>query len=160
MVQQAGLAGDPEPSMGRVSAAFADWRIGRCSYFAQLWVDRNFALDYLLKSLEKVLDGAARATVRDLRVVLKAAAYDLLLDLAALVHRHDPAVPDPAGFDEHAAQMLDRHRAGLADALAAPLVATAAVLAPHQAGPLRAQFEQWLASSGWRLINAAGPCST
>src|SRR5262249_23714818 len=63
-VQAAGLAGAPRPAMGRIDARFADWRIGRSSHHAQLWIDRNFALDYTLKSLEKVLDGAPRHTVR------------------------------------------------------------------------------------------------
>lgn len=52
------------PSMGRRDARFADWCIGVCSQWAQLWVDRNFALDYTLKSLEKILDGDARRQVR------------------------------------------------------------------------------------------------
>ena len=42
-VQAAGLAGTPRPSMGRRDAEFADWRIGRFSHHAQLWVDRHFA---------------------------------------------------------------------------------------------------------------------
>jgi hypothetical protein len=51
------FGGAVRPSMGRVDARFADWRIGVASHWAQLWVDRNFALDYTLKSLEKVLEG-------------------------------------------------------------------------------------------------------
>src|SRR5260370_17124075 len=77
-VQAAGLAGAVRPSMGRVDARFADWRIGVASHWAQLWVDRNFALDYSLKSLEKVLDGPPRRIVRQARMVLKDAAYTLL----------------------------------------------------------------------------------
>ncbi|MFI0420283.1 B12-binding domain-containing radical SAM protein [Spongiactinospora sp. 9N601] len=59
-VQAAGLTGAIQPSMGRQAARFADLRIGVCSEWAQLWVDRNFALDYTFKSLEKTLDGRAR----------------------------------------------------------------------------------------------------
>jgi hypothetical protein len=77
-VQAAGLAGMPRPAMGRVDADFADWRIGRLSHHAQLWVDRNFALDYTFKSLEKILDGQPRLVVRDARVVLKDSAYTVL----------------------------------------------------------------------------------
>ncbi|MDT5026086.1 MAG: hypothetical protein QOE61_2512, partial [Micromonosporaceae bacterium] len=47
----AGLTRDERPAMGRVDTEYADWRIGVCARHAQLWVDRNFALDYLLKSL-------------------------------------------------------------------------------------------------------------
>jgi hypothetical protein len=53
-VQAAGLAEALRPAMGRQDAAFADWRIGHCSQWAQRWVDRHFALDYTLKSLEKL----------------------------------------------------------------------------------------------------------
>ncbi|MGH3791420.1 MAG: aldo/keto reductase [Pseudonocardiaceae bacterium] len=44
--EAAGLTDNLQPSMGRVEARFADWRIGVASYWAQLWIDRNFALDY------------------------------------------------------------------------------------------------------------------
>ena len=33
------------PSMGGVDARFTDWRIGVAPHWAQLRVDRNFALD-------------------------------------------------------------------------------------------------------------------
>ncbi|GAU71126.1 Clp family protein [Streptomyces sp. NBRC 110611] len=61
-VERAGLAGPVRPSMGRQDAEFADWRIGVCSQWAQLWVDRNFALDYTLKPLE--IRAAARVARR------------------------------------------------------------------------------------------------
>jgi hypothetical protein len=35
-VHAAGLTGIPRPSMGRLDAEFADWRIGRFSLHAQL----------------------------------------------------------------------------------------------------------------------------
>src|SRR5260370_39307980 len=84
-VQAAGLAGAVRPSMGRVDARFADWRIGVASYWAQLWVDRNFALDYTLKSLEKILDGPPRQAVRQARVVLKDAAYSVLGEMISAI---------------------------------------------------------------------------
>jgi hypothetical protein len=65
-VHAVGLTGTPRPSMGRLDAEFADWRIGRFSHHAQLWVDHHFALDYTLKSLEKGLDGRLRHAVRRL----------------------------------------------------------------------------------------------
>ena len=86
------------PSMGRVDAAFADWRIGACSVHAQLWVDRNFAIDYTLKSLEKILDGTSRRLVRGARVVIKQAAFALLTRMLALIAETPTTHPDPAGF--------------------------------------------------------------
>ncbi|MGH3923443.1 MAG: radical SAM protein, partial [Pseudonocardiaceae bacterium] len=49
--QAAGLTGRADPSMGRVEARYADWRIGILARWSQRWIDRNFALDYTLKSL-------------------------------------------------------------------------------------------------------------
>jgi hypothetical protein len=80
-VEAAGLAGTVRPAMGRVDADFVDWRIGRCSHYAQLWIDRNFALDYTLTSLEKLLDGGPYRAVRAARTVVKDAAYAVLDDL-------------------------------------------------------------------------------
>ncbi|GAA3755979.1 hypothetical protein [Salinactinospora qingdaonensis] len=77
-VEAAGLSGHPRPSLGRIDADFADWRIGICSQLAQLWIDRNFALDYTLKSIEKILEGEARHQVRHTRSLLKDAAFALL----------------------------------------------------------------------------------
>ncbi|MGH3720866.1 MAG: hypothetical protein ACRDRI_18865 [Pseudonocardiaceae bacterium] len=71
--------------MGRRDAEFADWRISRFSHHAQLWIDRHFALDYTLKSLEKILDGHPRHAVRTARLVLKDAAFDLLHAMVALL---------------------------------------------------------------------------
>jgi len=61
--------------MGRLDADFADWRIGRFAHHVQLWIDRHFALDYTLKSLEKFLDGHTRHSVRAARVVFKDGEY-------------------------------------------------------------------------------------
>src|SRR5262249_41187550 len=98
-VQAAELAGAPRPAMGRIDARFADWRIGRSSHHAQLWIDRNFALDYTLKSLEKVLDGTPRHTVRGARVVLKDAAYTLLGHMLTLIDRYPQAPERVQMFD-------------------------------------------------------------
>lgn len=89
-VQAAGLAGTARPSMGRVDARFADWRIGVASHWAQSWVDRNFALDYTLKSLEKILDGQPRHTVREARMILKNAAYTVLGEMITLIGTAQP----------------------------------------------------------------------
>lgn len=93
-VQEAGLAGEPQPAMGRVGARFADWRIGVASEWAQRWVDRNFALDYMLKSLEKILDGSSRRAVRGARVVLKDASYTVLGGMIADKHARFRALFD------------------------------------------------------------------
>ncbi|WP_433379353.1 B12-binding domain-containing radical SAM protein [Streptosporangium sp. CA-115845] len=158
-VQAAGLAGQVRPSMGRVDAAFADSRIGVCSERAQLWVDRNFAIDYTLKSLEKVLDGEPRRQVRAARVVIKDAAFTILTGMINLVDGYvDPSqgVPLTAGLDA----LLDAEFDRLRDRMATTVPAVVAALPGQAADRLVYEHQRWAASTGWELINAADPCGT
>lgn len=77
-VEQAGLAGDFNLLMGRRDARFVDERIGRLSHMGQLWVDRSFSLDYLLKSIDKTCGTVVRDQIRKMRVLIKIAAYEVL----------------------------------------------------------------------------------
>lgn len=92
--QAAGLTGGIRSAMGRQDARFADPCIGVCSRWAQLWVDRNFALDYTLKSLEKILDGEPRAAIRRARRVVKDAAYTVF---GHMIRTIDDTPPDSCG---------------------------------------------------------------
>ncbi len=78
MVEEEGLARDYKYSMGRRDAAYRDSRIGLLSHCSQLWVDRNFSLDYTLKSVEKVSPKPNRPYVRELRNVVKKFSYEFL----------------------------------------------------------------------------------
>lgn len=158
-VQTAGLAGAARPSLGRIDARFADWRIGVCSRNAQLWIDRHFALDYTLKSLEKILDGTPRHHVRRARVVLKDAAFTLLTAMLTLI---DTIGPDGATDDfEHRLRTvmdeqvatLDRRMAGTVEALLPHLPTDSAAVLQHE-------LHRWQHTDGWRLINAAEACGT
>ncbi|MXQ65019.1 radical SAM protein [Actinomadura rayongensis] len=159
-VDAAGLAGAPDPSMGRVEAQYLDWRIGVLSHRAQLWVDRNFALDYTLKSLEKLADGDRRHAIRDTRAILKRAGYSLLGGMLSLLDRTAPDTAHRAGLDEACAQFADtlmiRLRARIDDAV----TALARDLPPADAGILLAEHAHWANTDAWRLINAADPCGT
>lgn len=159
-VQAAGLALDSEPSMGRVDAGFSDWRIGRCSYFAQMWVDRNFALDYTLKSLEKILDGRPRHLVRGARVVLKEAAFALLTRMLAEIDRTPLSGSDVEGFDDVVQAMMDEQLVRLAEAMSVTVEDLVPGLPDSAAGMLVAQHRQWERPQDWRLINSADPCGT
>jgi len=161
-VQAAGLAGALRPAMGRQDATFADWRIGRCSGWAQRWVDRNFALDYTLKSLEKLLDGPPRQITRGTRVIIKDAAFRLLgamLDAIAAV----PALADDLGgaaLDTRLHQQADIELARLRDELASPCRQLQTALPDEHAAFLRRELDRWANTDGWTLINAADPCGT
>lgn len=161
-VQAAGLAGEIRPSMGRVDARFADWRIGVASRWAQRWVDRNFALDYTLKSLEKILDGKPRHAVRQARAVLKDAAYTVLGEMISAAESQPPA-----GTAEAASRLSARIGVLLSteiDVLRARMEsAVQEVAASLPAGHVRMLYrehERWQSATGWQLINAADPCGT
>lgn len=162
LVQAAGLAGAARPSMGRLDADYADWRIGAASARAQLWVDRNFPLDYTLKSLEKILDGSARDAVREARVVLKQAAYDLLGQMI------DGIRVAPRQSSPRARELLDAQLGACADLLISDLQVAMAQAATQVRGVLPAasaalldrEVDRWLEVQGWTLINAAEACGT
>ncbi|WP_203217876.1 B12-binding domain-containing radical SAM protein [Nocardia terpenica] len=157
----AGLTGDPNPMMGRLDAHFADWRIGVFSGHAQRWVDRNFALDYALKSIDKLIDGQPRHVVRAARRVLKDAAFELLTTMVAML----PTYPlEGAQLPDVLSSELDGVRerlfAKLRDQVAVAVGHTCAILPAGDAAFLRDQHVRWSQRTGWDLINAADPCGT
>lgn len=158
--QTAGLTGQTRPSMGRVDAQFADWRIGVLSRWAQLWVDRNFAFDYTLKSLEKLADGRRCQVIRDARTVLKRAAYTLFGDMLTLLDQTDPARHENRKLDDACAELahiqLTRLRGEVGDTVAL----VAAELPAVEADILTREHTRWTRDSSWQLINAADPCGT
>ncbi|HEX2417106.1 MAG TPA: radical SAM protein [Micromonosporaceae bacterium] len=161
-VQQAGLAGELRPSMGRIDARYADWRIGVASGWAQRWVDRNFALDYTLKSLEKVLDGTPRRTVRGAREVLKDAGYVVLGRMITAIEAQPleggPSAELALSDRIHVAleAEIDRLRGQMSDTVSVVL----GVLDSSPAAMLRREHGRWESENEWPLINAADSCGT
>lgn len=158
-VEAAGLAGTVRPSMGRVDATFADSRIGACSERAQLWVDRNFALDYTLKSLEKILDGEPRRQVRAARVVIKDAAFAVFTGMLHLIDEcADASLGSQltAGLDAMLEEQFERLRSRMDDTVPGVVAA----LLSQAADRLLYEHTRWAAATGWELINAADPCGT
>lgn len=78
LVEEQGLATELVSSMGKRDARFLDERIGKISKWAQRWVDLNFSLDYLLKSLEKITSGFEKEEIRKVRYILRDHSYILL----------------------------------------------------------------------------------
>lgn len=159
-VEAQGLTGAERPSMGRVDASFADWRIGIASEHAQLWVDRNFALDYTFKSLEKVLDGPPRYAVRDARVVIKDGAFLVFGDLLRLIDLRELADPAPDAMRADLRAMMETRFQELQDRMAVTVTEVMPVLAASDADLLSHEYERWAGSHSWQLINAADPCGT
>lgn len=155
----AGLTGDAEPLMGRIACRYRDWRIGIASSWAQRWVDRHFAFDYTLKSLEKVLDGAPRHAVRQARVTLRDSAYKVLgamiteIDATAL-KRPDQAEDLSARIEaalDTRAEVLRRHMAPTINDVGRHLVGEHATV-------LRQAYVRWHCATRWELINASDSC--
>ena len=161
-VQAAGLAGEIRPSMGRVDARFADWRIGVASRWAQLWVDRNFALDYTLKSLEKILDGQPRHAVRQARVVLKDAAYTVLGEMISAIDAQSPgsAASASSRLSARIGALLDMQIDLLHARMESAVQEAAASLPAEHVRMLYREYERWQSAAGWQMINAADPCGT
>jgi radical SAM superfamily enzyme YgiQ (UPF0313 family) len=161
-VQEAGLAEAARPSMGRVDARFADWRIGVASRWAQLWVDRNFAFDYTLKSLEKVLDGQSRHAVREARSVLKDTAYHVLGEMISSIdaqpYRNAAAAQDQ--LSARVGAMLDVQIDVLRARMEGAMRDVTSGLPREHVRMLYREHDRWQSASGWRPINAADPCGT
>jgi hypothetical protein len=161
-VQAAGLAGVARPSMGRVDAGFADWRIGVASDWAQRWVDRNFALDYTLKSLEKVLDGPPRHSVRQARTVLKDSAYTVLGSMITQIEtqpREHDAKAETA-LSAHIGTELDAQLGFLRARMDTALREAIPRLPAGHVATLDREHQRWQSTVDWQLINAADPCGT
>jgi hypothetical protein len=159
IVAARGLAGHADPGLGRVEARFADWRIGVCSRRAQMWVDRHFALDYTLKSLEKIGDALTARRMRTARVVIKDASFRVLTGMLELIGAYVVDQVDP-GMDTAVTELLDIEAARLAAELGTAVEALAAVLPLPSRQMLDREFRRWRAARGWQLINAGDPCGT
>lgn len=156
----AGLTGQAEPLMGRVACRYRDWRIGIASSWAQRWVDRHFALDYTLKSLEKVLDDAPRHAVRQARVVLKDAAYQVLGDMIAVIGEYGLERPEEEAALSVRIEAALEARAGM---LRRQMATTVGEVGRHLTGvhaaTLAREHGRWASSASWELINAGESCA-
>ncbi len=158
-VQARGLTGKSDLTMGRVDARFVDWRIGVCSHRAQMWVDRHFALDYTLKSLEKILDGAPLRRVRNARGVIKDGSFRVLAGMLDLIPTYVSDTADP-GLDGAVRALLDTEVGELTGALSRAIEQVLPTLLASNWRLLDREFSRWCSVEGWQLINANDPCGT
>lgn len=156
----AGLTGEHDPAMGRVDARFADWRIGLAARWAQRWIDRHFALDYTLKSLEKLLDDQPKQQVRQARRTIKTAAYRLLGSMIEAIDATNLTNGSADDLDAELRRLAEHQLTALRADLDASLTATGQALTGRYRALLRREHNRWTATTSWRLINAADPCGT
>jgi len=72
------LLKDENLLMGKHNCDYLDKKIGIMSRFSQMWIDRNFSLDYLLKSLMKIETENNIRSLERLRFSIKDNSYNLL----------------------------------------------------------------------------------
>jgi hypothetical protein len=170
-----GLLGAFNPNMGRFEARYLDPEIGVFSDCAQRWIDRNFALDYLLKSIEKYTQGAAHDRVRSMRALIKDYAYDLLGLMIGLWDANSPdlhlsaakrravglhaqaaafrAARGVAGKKQVVLQLMDAHFAALRTELQTAFTTLEPDLPPDERAMIGRQIDSWAQNRTWAQIN-------
>jgi radical SAM superfamily enzyme YgiQ (UPF0313 family) len=156
-VEEANLAMGELPAMGRRNARFRDPAIGIISQCGQLWIDRNFSLDYTLKSLEKISAGDERKAVRRVRTAIKESAYELLGKFLELVTSPSMISPIVSHGDKDflngLSGIMDQHFQHLVSIVDNEWPLLEVVLHPVNAAILRREDSRWRSRREWTLIN-------
>lgn len=155
IVEAAGLAKGLRASMGRVDAAFRDWRIGVCAELGQRWVDRSFALDYTLKSIEKIVDGETREAIRGTRRVMRSSGYELLGHMVGLCREFEPGRLRIDELRMAIRSLMDEGIHHLRVLLEPRIESLHGLLMTSESRVLARQFAAWRERGEWRLINPA-----
>jgi hypothetical protein len=161
-------------SMGRQKTDYLDERIGLLSYYSQLWIDRNFSLDYALKSMEKIYSKDIRLRIRQLRSILKDYSYSLLGKMLAIVNQNNSLLINETDLPmiEKLSNRWDNNRYSsetnkmvlmnllskqlntLQSNICAPLEKIKSYMSNHDRVIIDNVIDRWLQSQQWRLINA------
>lgn len=153
-VERRGLAGAFNPLMGRREVRYLDGRIGALSEASQRWVDRNFSLDYTLKSIEKVTPDDTRAAVREARIALKDSAYELLgAGLEAIEASGVGPNVATRDFRVFGEDELDRRFEQLIASIDPLIFGAKQSIGREFADRLDEEYERWRLKDGWVLIN-------
>ena len=175
MVHEAGLTLDEDLSMGRVRTRYENPRIGLMSELSQLWVDRNFALDYLLKSLMKISDEKVCGVLIRMREMLKESAYLLLGKMLSIVENDLRFVKSYLSEKElealrvlnnsinyeasllHLKEVLENvmedHFVDLKNAIVANYEVIQSTIPVESREILKEQLNTWKNAEAWELIN-------
>jgi radical SAM superfamily enzyme YgiQ (UPF0313 family) len=80
-------------SMGKYNSIYKDERIGLMSYYSQLWIDKNFALDYFFKSMMKIKLIETSSYLEKFRQLFKKNSYYLLGMFLEFTLQRDDLLP-------------------------------------------------------------------
>lgn len=148
-VEEAGLAREEMPAMGRRNAVYRDPLIGLMSDCAQRWIDRNFSFDYALKSLEKITAHGERAALRRARALLKDFSDHLLGRLLDEARRPQPETARRKDF----LAVMDRLFGELVTAVERLLDGLLGTLSPAHRAILHREHRLWSVRRSWDLIH-------
>lgn len=150
-VEAEGLALEHNLLMGRKEVRYRDQRIGLLSNISQRWVDRNFSLDYTLKSIEKIIPQNFQGYVRECRVTIRSSSYDVLSEGINLVA--DKSLDHDALIQLLGDKFLERHFESLKERIS-PGIEYCLQNLPHEfTDQLKSEFQLWESKKGWVLIN-------
>lgn len=153
-VEEQGLARDFVHSMGRRNAEYKDRRIGLLSLWGQRWVDRNFSLDYTLKSLEKLSAGKEKSAIRQARYALRRSAYELLATFLDLVRRLGPDADTVDAFSQKIESAANEHLAELVSSIDQCVADMRGAVLPERLQILTREIDRWQRRTAWNLINS------
>lgn len=150
-VEDAGLAGDVNFFLGKRECDYQEAAIGMVSRLSQKWIDRNFSLDYVMKSLEKRLASEKSGALHDARLTLKDSSYGFLLHCIKKLH-------SLKGTDYHETSsqttMLDEYFLQVKDGVEQQMMKAIESLAGDNQLILRRQYAHWRTQTKWELINS------
>lgn len=134
-------------TLGKRDVDYLDKRIESMSHYSQLWIDRNYSLDYTLKSLAKLYPNGVSDTIRDVRKIYKRSSYTLLGEMISFAKDKD------TGTQIDYSELLNQNFAELAASLGKSFSFLYPVLSPMEAKALKRQYTTWKATNRWTLIN-------
>ena len=154
LVENHGLAGEYKYSMGKRHAEYVDKRIGFLSHVSQLWIDRNFAVDYTLKSIEKVTkEKLNRLHVRSLREVLRKYSYDFLAMSIDVLSAEDAKKHSSKDYMNYFIPKMDGHFTKLVNELITCVEKKSQIIEKDSIEKLYAVTDKWQYKKEWELIN-------
>lgn len=173
-VNSAGLTGTENLLMGRRDTQYADPIIGTLSQHAQMWIDRSFTLDYILKSLLKITMGPTQSRLVSLRKTLKDYAYRLL-GIMLVIANNDASLEACEGDGREAIKIASHSGWGvdaspkclsaalqsvmtwlfdtLVHTLESMFIDHAGYFGPRIYRLIEIQLARWRHSASWTLIN-------
>ncbi|WP_158795506.1 radical SAM protein [Pedobacter sp. L105] len=174
LVEEEGLAEEHVFSMGKRSAHYRNPDIGIISTSAQKWVDRNFSLDYLLKSIIKFSNAFVRQSIVQLRRKIKRFSYTLLGKMLSVANNdlrllHEPDKAEIQQVANLALQwrnadlairntlfvdLLSDHFDSLVEEFLIELRSLRTVISDEEYLLIDKQVALWLNKHNWELINS------